>query len=76
MHKTAEFDPITRKLNCSPMILKVDAGPGRIVSSEHVLSQREALFERGLIVIMGLPNATYVQQEMDALYNRRFIMVT
>ena len=76
MHKTAEFDPITGKLNCGPVILKVDAGPGRIVSSENVLSQREALFERGLIVIMGLPNATYVQQEMDALYNRRFIMVT
>jgi hypothetical protein len=32
------------------------------------LAQREALFERGLIIIMGLPNATSVQQEMDALY--------
>ena len=68
MNKTAEFDPITGKLNCGPVILKVDAGPGRIVSSEHVLAQREALFERGLIIIMGLPNATSVQQEMDALY--------
>jgi hypothetical protein len=68
MSKTAEFDPVTGKLNCGPVILKVDAGPGRIVSSEHVLAQREALFERGLIIIMGLPNATSVQQEMDALY--------
>jgi hypothetical protein len=68
MHKTAEFDPITGKLNRGPVILKVDAGPGRIVSSQHVLAQREALFERGLIIIMGLPNATSVQQEMDVLY--------
>ncbi|KAI2498179.1 hypothetical protein MHU86_16322 [Fragilaria crotonensis] len=68
IHKTAEFDPITGKLNRGPVILKVDAGPGRIVLSEHVLAQREALFERGLIIIMGLPNATSVQQEMDVLY--------
>ena len=69
MHKTAEFDaPVTGKLNRGPVILKVDAGPGRIVSSEQILAQREALFERGLIIILGLPNATSVQQEMDALY--------
>ncbi len=68
MNKVAEFDSVTGKLNCGPVILKVDAGPGRIVSSELVLEQREALFERGLIIVMGLPNATSVQQEMDALY--------
>jgi hypothetical protein len=68
MHKTAEFDSVTGKLNRGPVILKVDAGPGRIVSSEQILAQREALFERGLIIILGLPNATSVQQEMDALY--------
>jgi hypothetical protein len=50
------------------VILKVDAGPGRIVLSEHILVQREALLERGvIIIILGLPNATNVQQEMDAL---------
>jgi hypothetical protein len=68
MNKTAVFDPITGKLNQGPVILKVDAGPGRIVSSEEVLMKREQLYERGLIIIMGLPNATSVQQEMDALY--------
>ena len=67
MHKTAEFDAVTGKLNRGPVILKVDAGPGRIVSSEQILAQGEALFERGLIIILGLPNATSVQQEMDAL---------
>ncbi len=68
MNKTAVFDERTGKLNQGPVILKLDAGPGRIVSSEVVLEKREALFERGLIIIMGLPNATSVQQEMDALY--------
>jgi hypothetical protein len=68
MHKTAVFDPVTGKLNQGPVILKLDAGPGRIVSSEEILFKREELFERGLIILMGLPNATSVQQEMDALY--------
>ena len=67
MHKNAVFDANTGKLNQGPVILKLDAGPGRIVSSEAVLAKREALFERGLIIIMGLPDATSVQQEMDAL---------
>ncbi len=48
--------------------MKLDAGPGRIVSNEAILKKREDLFERGLIILMGLPNATSVQQEMDALY--------
>jgi hypothetical protein len=68
MNKTAIFDSRTGKLNQGPVILKVDAGPGRIVSSEVVLARREELFERGLIILLGLPNATSVQQEMDALY--------
>jgi hypothetical protein len=68
MNKTAIFDPVSGKLNQGPVILKVDAGPGRIVSLAVTLAKREALFERGLIILMGLPNATSVQQEMDALY--------
>jgi hypothetical protein len=68
MHKTAVFNPITGKLNQGPVILKLNAGPGRIVSSSVILAKREELFERGLIILMGLPNARSVQQEMDALY--------
>ncbi len=33
-----------------------------------IFVQRAALFELGLVILMGLPNATSVQQEMDALY--------
>jgi hypothetical protein len=68
MHKMAVFDPVTGQLNQGPVILKVDAGPGRIVSSEAILVKREQFFERGLIILLGLPNATSVQQEMNALY--------
>jgi hypothetical protein len=68
MHKTAIFDPESGKLNQGPVILKLDAIPDRIVSSATILAKCEELFERGLILLMGLLNATSVQQEMDTLY--------
>jgi hypothetical protein len=37
MNKMAVFDPITGRLNQGPVILKVDASPGRIVLSEDKL---------------------------------------
>ena len=57
MHKTAVFDELTGEFNQGPVVLKLDAGPGRIVLSEQILVKQEALFERGLIIIMGLPTA-------------------
>ena len=68
MHKTAVCDERTGKLNQGPAVLNLDAGPGRIVSSERILVHRAALFDCDLIAVMGLPNTTSVQQEMDALY--------
>ena len=68
MHKTAVFDERTGKLNQDPVIFKLDAGPERIVLSERILAHQAAPFECGLIIVMGLPNATSVQIEMDALY--------
>jgi hypothetical protein len=46
MHKTARFDETTGKLNQGPVILKLDAGPGRIVLSEVVLAKRDEFFQR------------------------------
>ena len=68
MNKNAIFDPVTGRLNQGPVILKLDAGPGRIVSNAAMLNKREEFYERGLFILMGLPNATSVQQEMDQLY--------
>jgi hypothetical protein len=33
-----------------------------------VLAKRDKFFQRGLMIVMGFPTATSVQQEMDALY--------
>ena len=64
--KTAKFDLNTPgKLLCGPVILKVDSGPGQIIAN---LSKRAAFSERGLLMLVGLPNASSVNQEMDALY--------
>jgi hypothetical protein len=68
MHKSTVFDPDSGRLIQGPVILKLDAGPGIIVSSAATLAKREAFYEKGLIIMMGLPNATSIQQEMDALY--------
>ena len=68
MAKVAEFDPVTGRLLKGPVLLKLDAGPGRIVASEEVILKRAEYFAKGLTIVMSLPNATSVQQEMDALY--------
>ena len=65
--KTARFDA-NGKLLCGPVILKVDSGPGRIVANLDSISKRAAFRELGLLILLGLPNATSVNQEMDALY--------
>ncbi|KAI2497543.1 hypothetical protein MHU86_16946 [Fragilaria crotonensis] len=57
-----------QQLLAGPVVLKLDSGPGRIVASHESILKREGYFERGLIILAGLPNATSVQQEMDALY--------
>jgi hypothetical protein len=56
------------KLIRGPVFLKLDAGPGRIVASEESITRRSEFKEKGLLILMGLPNATAVQQEMDDLY--------
>ena len=67
IQKVAEFDANGKFLR-GPVILKVDAGPGRIVASKASITRRAEFSDLGLEILMGLPNATSVQQEMDALY--------
>jgi hypothetical protein len=63
--KTTKFDPVNGNLLCGPVILKVDLVPGQ--TKESILKRVDFL-EMGLFILMGLPNATSVQQELDALY--------
>ena len=65
--KTAKFDA-TGKLLCGPVILKVDSGPGQMIANIESILKRAKFLEQGLLILMGLPNATSVNQEMDALY--------
>jgi hypothetical protein len=62
------FTPASGRLLCGPVILKVDSGPGRMVASAESISKRSKFLEMGLYILMGLPNATAVQQEMDIMY--------
>ena len=59
---------LSGKLLCGPVVFKIDSGPGRIVASMESILKRHEYFEKGLIILSGLPNSTSVQQEMDALY--------
>jgi hypothetical protein len=65
--KTARFDA-NCELLCGPVILKVDSGPGQIIANLNSISKLAAFRELGLLILMGLLNATSVNQEMDALY--------
>ena len=56
------------RLLCGPVILKVDSGPCRMEASAESITQSTKFLERGLFILMGLPNATSVQQEMDIIY--------
>ncbi len=61
MVKVAEFQQVTGRLLKGPVLLKLDAGPGRIVALEEVILKQAEYFEKGLTIVMGLPNATSVQ---------------
>lgn len=61
-------DPETGKLLEGPVFLKVDSGPGRLSRSASSIAFREQLWNKGIIIILGLPNATEATQEMDDLY--------
>jgi len=65
--KTTSFNSSGTLLS-GPVFLKVDSGPGRMVASLESISKRAEFLEMGLILLMGLPNATSVHQEMDVLF--------
>jgi hypothetical protein len=58
----------TGKRLTGPVVLKLDSGPGRIVASHESILESKAYYDRGLVMLAGLPNATSVQQDMEALY--------
>jgi len=46
----------------------VDSGPGQNAATLESVIEHGELRKKGLLLLLGLPNAMSVQQEMDALF--------
>ena len=51
-----------------PIILKTDSGQGRLVATFSSIEFRERMQQRGVYLVLGLPNSTSCTQEQDQLY--------
>ena len=51
-----------------PIVLKTDSGQGRLVATFSSLEFRERMQQRGVYLVLGLPNSTSCTQEQDQLY--------
>ena len=60
--------PVTNKILSGPLILKTDAGPGRLSKDAESWEFRERMHDKGLVILLGLPNGTAATQEMDQGY--------
>ena len=56
------------KLVFSPLIVKVDTGPGRLGKHLRNLEKRKEAWDHGIMILLGLPNLTLVSQELDWLF--------
>ncbi len=50
--------PVTNKILSGPLILKTDAGPGRLSKDAESWEFCERMHEKGLVILLGLPNGT------------------
>ena len=62
-------DPITRKLIKGPLIVKTDNGPGRLSKEAESIEFCEEMAKLGVFILLGLPNATEAQAELDQMYS-------
>ena len=53
-----ERDNRTGQLLKGPVFLKVDSGPGRLSKSKDIFDFRQKMWERRIIIVLGLPNTT------------------
>ena len=60
--------PRTNKILKGPVILKTDAGPGRLAKDAESWEFRRRMHEQGVVILLGLPNGTSATQEMDQCY--------
>ena len=60
--------PVTKKILSGPLIIKTDAGPGRLSTEGTSWEFRKRMWDAGVIILLGLPNGTAVNQELDQGY--------
>jgi hypothetical protein len=63
-------NPLTNKLISGPLIIKTDAGPGRLSKEASSIEFREQMAAKGVHILLSLPNATACTAEMDQLFER------
>jgi hypothetical protein len=63
-------DPLTNKLISGPLVVKTDAGPGRLSKEAPCIKFRKQMAKKGVHILLSLPNATECTAEMDQLYER------
>ena len=61
--------PITNKILFGSLIIKTDAGPGRLCTEAKSWTFREHLWQARVYIMLGLPNGTAVNQEMDQVFS-------
>ena len=62
-------DPITKKLITGPLILKTDAGPGRLSKEAESIEFCEKSAAEGEHILLSLPNGTECTAELDQIYS-------
>lgn len=63
-------DSVTGKLLKGPLILKTDAGPGRLSAQAESIEFREEMARMGVYILLSLPNGTACTAELDQMFTR------
>jgi hypothetical protein len=63
-------NPLTNKLISGPLIIKTDAGPGRLWKEASSIKFRRQMAANGVHILLSLQNATACTAEMDQLFER------
>ena len=63
-------DPTTLKLITGPLIVKTDAGPGRLCDKDERVDFCSEMAEKGVHILLSLPNGTACTAEMDQLFEK------
>ncbi len=63
-------DPVTMKLLLDPLIVKMDAGLGRLSKQAISIDFHEEMAQLGVHILLSLPNGTSCTAEKDQLFEK------